>query len=654
MIINKILPFLYKNLISIGFIVIILMMAMTSYYASTQMRQSTKLLAQSNLEQDTNNKLLDNMVHSSLSRTLLLIEMIHSDDPFERDELFQKINSHATNYSLNKTKFKSENHDPILDQLLNEQLVLARKNYPLQNKIYELMMDDNIEEATATLQETLPRQTAILYIQNKMAQQLLRRSKDELRYLQAQNEEVLSLIKEIDWLSILISLLLALFVLIKKNKSDKKLKLQASTDILTKLPNRSELINSINAYIKKEPNSTFAVIFLDIDDFKNINDNYGHETGDRILQSFSNTINSIIEPSDVLSRFGGDEFVLLVHSIKSQLEAVKFVTKLSKVLDTSFLIDGNDIYVSTSIGISLYSHDANDAKLLLKNADIAMYTAKKSGKNCFSFYSKNASEIIEKNHDINHRLRIILNDGNKNGQLYLMYQPLLNIEDGKILECEALIRWKTPEGEQIPPDEFIPLAEKSNLIVKVNQLVIDESCQQQLIWRENGAKKIRININLSGNKLVFSKALKQLIDNIERLNLDYSLFGIELTERTIFDISEESINELKAIRAKGMKISIDDFGTGYSSLSYLRKLPITTLKIDKEFICNLSTDYESQTLVKMMISLGQSLHLEVVAEGVETYEQFKFLEDNFCHMAQGYYLHKPLHNAEISNLKYVA
>ena len=235
-----------------------------------------------------------------------------------------------------------------------------------------------------------------------------------------------------------------------------------------------------------------------------------------------------------------------------------------------------------------------------------------------------------------------------------MYQPLTNISDGRITECEALIRWKGIDGEVISPDVFIPLAEKTNLIEKINLLVVDEACKQQKEWQDLGVNNVRININLCGNKLIFNNLLARFKHNLERLNLPPDLFGIELTERTLNEISDKTMRQLAEIRKKGVKISIDDFGTGYSSLSYLKKLPITTLKIDKEFIKGLPEDKDDQAFVRAIITLGHSLDLDIVAEGVETLEQFEFLKEHACNTVQGFYFHRPLDSDQIPNLQLVA
>jgi len=372
------------------------------------------------------------------------------------------------------------------------------------------------------------------------------------------------------------------------------------------------------------------------------------------LKRFSRTIANAISPQDVLSRFGGDEFVLLLKNIKHRTDAVNFVEALSNELDTSYHIYDKEIFVSTSIGASTYPQDGDNAKKLLKNADIAMYAAKQSGRNCHLFFSIENSIKLEREHTISHALQKVMKDNNKNNELYLVYQPLVNINDKNFNECEALIRWKDKDGNNINTGEFIEIAEKSNLIEKVNLFVIEEACKQQYQWQQEGITNIRININLSGNKRIFDKLLRGLLDNLGRYNLRPDQFGIELTERTMHEVSEETTEDLSHFRDLGMKIAIDDFGTGYSSLSYLKDLPITSLKIDRGFITNLPNDKVDVAIVKAIITLAHSLEFDVIAEGVETQEQFEFLQKYKCNIAQGYLLHRPLKATDISKLKLVA
>ena len=431
----------------------------------------------------------------------------------------------------------------------------------------------------------------------------------------------------------------------------------AVTDTLTSLPNRFSLIQHIEQTLSSENKKMFCVIFLDIDYFKGINDNFGHEIGDEILKQFSNKISDSIFPGDILSRFGGDEFVVLLKNVNTLEQAKSTISEISKSLDTSFTIDNNEIYVSSSIGVSIYSPDSGivNYKKLLKQADSAMYTAKESGRNCFQFFSKESHDKIQREYSISQALNSIIKNENKDNKLTLKYQPILNISDNNFNECEALLRWTTDKDEKIPTYEFISIAnKKSDLIEKINSIVIKEICKQQSEWQKKQCHNIRINVNLSGNKTYFSHLLEEFEESINKYKLSPSQFGIDLNEKTIIEATKETIIILTKLRKQAMKISIDDFGTGYSSLSYLKKLPISTIRIDKSFISGLANISDDQELVKTIITVGHTLNLDIVAEGVETSEQLDFLLDHNCDYAQGYYFHNPLNHAKLTDLHHVS
>ncbi len=645
-----------KYVLPLGFTLIILLMMGNVIYTVTQMRASSDLMFNTFESKNTNSSLLRVMSNAALSRSVVLGQMIDAGDPFVVDELNIKLNELATIFTFSREEFVAQkNLDPILSALLTKQGYISRDNVALQNKVYELLLDENKEKAMFIFHgETLPRQKAVLDVLKEMEEhQVVSTSKVLIASKKGYDDSLFS-IMVFDTSTIFFSIFLAIYLLRKQKLNDKKLAAMATTDILTRLPNRFNFTSEIDNLILSKPYSTFAIIFFDIDYFKSINDNYGHDVGDRILKLVSAKLKSLVNEGDILSRFGGDEFVLLLQSISSVREAREVISEISSQLDSSFLIDGNEIFITLTMGVSVFPADGKSAKSLLNSADIAMYSAKESGRNCFQFFSQASRDKIEKDHAISHALHTILRNKNAYKELYMLYQPLVDMDTGETTECEALIRWTNTHGQEVSPEEFIPLAEKSNLIEKINLFVIDEVCKQQHEWQLSGAKDIRVNINLSGNKTIFRNLLSHLKENIIKYNLKPSLFGIELTERTLFDVSDETVKELGYWRNLGVKISIDDFGTGYSALNYLKKLPISTLKIDRGFISGLPEDMDDHALVKAIISLGHSLDLDIVAEGVETIEQLQFLKQYGCNSAQGFFLHHPLNSAQLKKLRLVA
>jgi len=641
----------YKFILPIGFSLVIALMILTSLAALIPLKNNSTLLLETAEKHSSNDELLRKMYQSGLKRSLIVFEMIHEDDPFKVDELYMRLNVLATEFTLAREALIKNDLSDDLQKLFDQQAQLAREIVPKQNKVHEYLQQERKEEAAEYyIKNTLPYSEKFLNIIHDMSSIENAHNKNIFTEFGGDNNGLLLAVLLFDLVSILFSILLTVFIMKKQNARDNKLTLIASTDTLTKLPNLIRFTDDVDHQITNKPIENFSIIFFDIDNFKVINDNYGHEIGDKVIQMFSSKIQSHINKEDILSRFGGDEFVLMLRSPKTQEATIKFINNLSSVLDTSFIINDSEIFITASIGVAFYDEHGKDAKSLLKNADVAMYSAKETGRNCYQLFSKESSDQLKKDHFIRQSLHTILKHNNTTKELYLKYQPLINMKNEGITECEALIRWKDKFGNNISPNEFIPLAEKNNLIEKINLFVIDEACLQQKEWQNTDTNNIRININLSGNKIIFKKLLNRFHSNMQKMNLSPSLFGIELTERTLNQVSDDTIFELDLMRQQGIKISIDDFGTDYSSLIYLKKLPVTTLKIDKEFICGLPENKYDQALVKTIISLGHSLELDVVAEGVETIEQQKFLKENACNIAQGYLFHHPLDADQIPEL----
>lgn len=648
-------PKLQNYILPFGFAIIIFLMVSTAFLSATRIASTNKTFIENQIEINAINSLLDIMSDANLQRSHILFKLVHNQDSYTLNVLISKMVLGAIRFKKARDKFISYNLSENEKKLLFIQSQMTSENIASVNTLVIHLIDKEYEQAAFVLtNEALPKSKLILDLINQL--QITAQEKAQVKAVETKkvSTDVTNNIITVNFVSIFISFMLMLYLIRKQKQSDSNLSKLATTDTLTELPNRDSFINNINQAILKNINSSFSIIFLDIDYFKSINDIYGHEVGDKVLNLFSDSIQNLLSPGDILSRFGGDEFVLLLKNDNQINDVTSVITRLSKELDTSFMIDNNEIFVSASIGASNYPNDGSTAKQLLKNADIAMYAAKQSGRNCFQFFSLENSKRLKHEHDISHALQTILKKKNLGKELFLVYQPLVNIDDNNFNECEALIRWQDENRNTVNTSEFIEIAEKSNLIEKVNMFVIEEACKQQHEWQKQGINNVRININLSGNKRIFSKLFKSLLENLNRYDLCPTLFGIELTERTMYEVSEDTIKDLEHFRGLGMKIAIDDFGTGYSSLSYLKDLPITSLKIDREFITGLPDEKVDVALVKAIITLAHSLEFDVVAEGVETQQQFDFLKSCKCNIAQGYLLHYPLSSDDITKLKLVA
>ncbi|MGX6444911.1 EAL domain-containing protein [Neobacillus sp. K501] len=427
----------------------------------------------------------------------------------------------------------------------------------------------------------------------------------------------------------------------QRKKAEQTIKFMAYYDTLTGLPNRNQFRDHLNEVLLQQKNEMHAILFLDLDRFKIINDTKGHSVGDIILQKVAGRLENAVQSDGLVSRQGGDEFTILLEDIDS--EKVSQVGKrILQEFVTPFVVNDDEFFVTTSIGISIYPTDGSDEETLIKNADTAMYEAKERGKNNFQFYSKNLYGISTRKMEMENRLRRAL----EQNQLMLHYQPQLDLVTGKIVGVEALIRWNHPEYGFIPPSEFIPLAEETGLIVPLGKWILQEACKKRKAWLDAGYAEFPIAVNVSVRQFQDEQILVFIKDMLEEIGLDAKYLELEITESLMQNL-ENSTNILNQLKDLGVLLSVDDFGTGYSSLSYLKHLPIDKIKIDKSFVDDILYHSNQGMMVKTIIDMGLNLKFTVIAEGIESEEQVKFLTENACRIGQGYYYSKPLSAEEL-------
>lgn len=420
---------------------------------------------------------------------------------------------------------------------------------------------------------------------------------------------------------------------------EEELQHQATHDALTGLPNRVLLFDRIRKSMEKskQHNTLFGVLFLDLDRFKLINDSLSHEVGDEVLRNVSKRLQSIIRDDDTLVRLGGDEFVIIINDIKSEEHLIKFSKKILSLFKERFKIFDHELILSTSVGIAIFPKDGKNIDLLLRNADIAMYHAKELGADQFRFYT---DELNEKNIEKLEK-ETALRRAIKNNELFLAYQPQFDLKTGQLVSVEALVRWKHPKKGIILPIEFIPLAEETGLIVPIGEWVIRSACAQNKAWQNLNLPPIRVAVNITTKQFRLYN-LVQIISNIlHETGLDPCYLELELTENVIINNIDikSTINELKDL---GIQIALDDFGTGYSSLNYLREIPVDRLKIDQSYVQNIESNRGDDVIIQAIISMANSLNLEVLAEGVENQAQLDFLKAQKCGEVQGFYFSKPI------------
>ena len=415
----------------------------------------------------------------------------------------------------------------------------------------------------------------------------------------------------------------------------------AQTDLLTNLANRRAFVKRLTmtfaASLRGAP--PFAVLYLDIDNFKDVNDTLGHAMGDLLLKEVVNRLRNAVRPQDLVARFGGDEFAILVSEVTDPATAEELAVRIGKLLAAPFSIEGHKLRITSSIGIALYSPDTPGPEAMMVQADLALYGAKDEGRNCYRFHSHDLDLKVHERVRVADELRVAV----EQDELELYYQPQVELSTGRIIGLEALIRWNHPTRGLLTPAAFIPIAERTGAILPLGHWVFEESCRQLKAWQAEGVAPQVLSVNVSGVQFKGASELEREVEaSLTRWGINPSNFELELTESVLMEATQRYSNTLENLRQLGIKISIDDFGTGYSSLKYLTPYPVNRLKLAQEFVFRVTVDYRNAAVVRAAIRLANELGLEVIAEGVETEAQVRFLMGAGCEQAQGYYFSRPV------------
>jgi len=448
----------------------------------------------------------------------------------------------------------------------------------------------------------------------------------------------------------------------ERKNAEEKIRLLAYYDVLTGLPNRRSFLDQLGLAIDRAQrrDDPLALLFLDLDRFKRINDSLGHSAGDELLKEVASRLVKVVRSTDcvgrpfsveshrddLVSRFGGDEFVVLLTELNRVTDAANVARRLSEALAKPYELDGQTLLMTASIGIAVFPNDGIVAESLIRNADTAMYCAKDNGGNNFQFYSESMnSSALEQL-----RLESQLGEALSRDEFVLFYQPLIDVTNGVIVGAEALLRWRNNQNELIPPANFIPLAEETGLIIPIGEWVLHSACQQATRWHESGFPGLRMAVNLSSRQFTKGELSTVVSSALLESRLKPALLDLELTESVLMEDRDEPLRCLKALKSLGLRLSIDDFGTGYSSLSYLTRFPLSSLKIDRSFLSGVPTNLQHVGVTKAIIAMAKSLHLTVTAEGVETEEALDFLRNLGCDEAQGFLFSRPVPAEEFYEL----
>ena len=436
---------------------------------------------------------------------------------------------------------------------------------------------------------------------------------------------------------------------IERKRYQVQLERQANYDALTGLPNRNLLHDRLRQAVHSQRTPrNIAVVFMDLDHFKFVNDSLGHSVGDKLLKAMGERLRSVLREGDTVGRVGGDEFVLILNDQSNEEVIFRAMQRISAKVAEPLTLDGKELYVSASAGISLYPQDGRDVDTLLKNADAAMYRAKEHGRSNFQFYTSEMNERVNDRLALEHALRRAL----ERQEFTLHYQQKVELRSGQLIGAEALVRWLNPEWGLVRPARFIPIAEETGLIVQLGEWVIHEACRQTRAWLQAGLEPGIVSVNLSARQFRAEGLVRAVSRILQETGLDPASLEMELTESMVMHNVEAAIATLQGLKSLGISLSVDDFGTGYSSLSYLKDLPIDTLKIDRSFVRDIrgGSEAEDGILAQAIISLGHALHLKVIAEGVETDAQLHFLKRNGCDQVQGFLYGEPVAPEQFAQL----
>jgi diguanylate cyclase (GGDEF)-like protein len=425
------------------------------------------------------------------------------------------------------------------------------------------------------------------------------------------------------------------------SEANKTISELAETDTLTGLANRRVFTERLEAAFAaaKRGATAFAVLYFDLDHFKDVNDTLGHALGDALLRAVTERVRSVLRPDDVVARFGGDEFAVLPHNMADADAAATLAARICGVLAAPFMIEGNEIHISSSIGISLYDRDIIEPEAMMIQADLALYRAKQDGRNCFRFHSADLDLEIEERVTVTEDLRVAL----ERGELELHYQPQVELAGGQIIGVEALMRWNHPTRGMLPPSIFIPIAERTGLILPLGRWAIDEACRQLQLWQSQGIAPKLVAVNVSALQLRASNDLEgNIADSLKRHGITAELLELELTESVLMEVTQQHNDCFERLVRLGVRIAIDDFGTGYSSLHYLTAYRVNRLKIAQQLVSKADSDPRNASVVRAAIGLAQDLAIDCIAEGVETQAQAEFLLSAGCRYAQGYHFSMPV------------
>ncbi len=581
-------------------------------------------------------------------RTLLLQKIILTTDPFERDNLRLTFDRLGTEFVLARSALLKLQLSSAERQALEQQARITRTALPIQQQVLELAQGDRIEEAAAILMErVIPLQERILATLSALDH--LSRTHAMLATEQARRagEQARVWLLGLSAVAMVLGIVVAGIVIRQTSRASRDREYLALHDALTGLPNRRLFLDRLGQAITKaqREGKRVGVMFIDLDNFKPVNDSLGHAAGDALLRAVAERLRAAVRAQDTVARLGGDEFVVVVGDITDSDELFRVAERILESMTQPFTIHERELYAGCSIGICSYPEDGDTPEALSKCADIAMYQAKQAGRGCFRLYDPEMNRLAAEHLELESALRRAV----ERDELELFYQPQLDWTNGEIYGVEALLRWRHPQRGLISPAEFLAVAEKSDLILRIGRRNLERACAQCRAWLDQGYGEIKMAVNISGREFWRGDIVETVREALKQSGLPPPMLQIELTEGILMEDVQSAIERVRELKTLGVKIAVDDFGTGYSSLAHLKRFPIDVLKIDRYFVKDIEHHPADRAIVCALIALAESLYLDVVAEGVERLTQIELLRKLGCHIFQGYYVSKPLPSSEFIN-----
>ena len=589
------------------------------------------------------------MVFAARERTVNLFRMVETNDPFERDELFLQYNANAGDFIRARADLAAMPLSEHERELLAQQGRLTAIAVPIQDRVVELINGSTYQESENLLMNhAVPAQNRVLEVLSQLDAETQRlAAAASLKATQA-HDVARFWMYTLSSFAMLLGAGVAVASIYYTGRASREREHMATHDGLTGLPNRMLFMDRLEqTLVRARRNGLLVgVLFIDLDRFKLVNDTLGHASGDNLIRQVATRLQQLVRSEDIVARMGGDEFVVVISEAEKINNILYAVEKIIAGVSAPYQIDARELFSTCSIGVSLYPHDGGDAIALVKNADTAMYHAKKSGRNRFQLYDKAMNAMAEERLQMETDLHYAL----ERGELMFHYQPQLNLESGRIQAVEALLRWEHPQKGLLKPMDFLELLDETGQIINVGRKLLVDACCQLANWHAEGFTGLRIAVNVSGKEFWHEALIANVRSALEISELPPQFLQLELTEGIFMQDPDRAVGRILSLKALGIEVAIDDFGTGYSSLAHLKRFPLDCLKIDRYFVKDIQFALIDEAFIDSILALCKGLHLDSVAEGVETMPQLEQLRRQGCQAVQGDLISRPVPAQEIASL----